>query len=242
MNIKTDIRGASTDGETGTFPAALLGFILPDPLSVSDPATESVPYVARLEPLRSDTSDPRTHIFQVGAKTAIRNIRSLECELFWSTEHVYVYKLRLLGEETSTALTQATANTQKMAYSDRLADESKKAIEALAELADNWNGIGGRASTAEAISAAKALVERLTPHLSDIPFFYPAAKGGIVAEMSAGDDRLTIILESNFLLGVSFVAGGHEMKEFNTIRGLTDEAVDWVNSRLAALNRQKVST
>jgi len=52
--------------------------------------------------------------------------------------------------------------------------------------------------------------------------------------MRAGGDRLTIILESDFLLGVSFVAGEHEMKEF---QGLTEEAVIWVNSRLGALNR-----
>jgi hypothetical protein len=125
--------------------------------------------------------------------------------------------------------------------STQIADESKKAIEALTGLADNWNGNGGRAPTAEAISAAKALVERLTPHLKDIPFFYPAPKGGIVAEIVAGGDRLTIILESDFLLGVTFVAGGHEMKEFDTIRGLTDEAIAWVNSRLGTLNRPKVS-
>jgi hypothetical protein len=124
--------------------------------------------------------------------------------------------------------------------STQIADKSKKAIEALTGLADNWNGNGGRAPTADAISAAKTLVDRLTPHLKDIPFFYPTPNGGIVAEMSAGADRLTIILESDFLLGVSFVAGGHEMKEFDTIRGLTDEAVAWVNSRLGALNRPKV--
>jgi len=58
-----------------------------------------------------------------------------------------------------------------------------------------------------------------------------------VAEMSAGGDRLTIILERDFLLGVSFVAGEHEMKEFDTSQGLTDEAVAWMNSRLKSTEK-----
>jgi hypothetical protein len=241
MNIETDIRRTSTGRETGTFPA-FLRFTLLDPSSVSDPTTEGAPYSAKLERPRSDTSDPRTqYILRAGAKIALLNMRSLECVSFRLIEHGYMYELRLLDEDTSSAITQAAGYTQNKASNGKIADESKKALEALTVLADNWNGNGGRAPTAEAISAAKALVERLAPHLKEIPFFYPAAKGGIVAEVSAGVDRLTIILESDFLLGVSFVAGGHEMKEFDTTQGLTDKAVAWVNSRLAALNRQRVS-
>ena len=146
---------------------------------------------------------------------------------------MYVYGFRLLGEDTSTAAIQVD-NISTTNVSAQIVSQSKKAIEALTGLADNWNGNGGKAPTAKAISTAKALVEHLTPHLKDIPFFYPAPRGGIVAEMGADGDRLTIILENDFLLGVSFVAGGHEMKEF---QGLTDEAVTWVNSRLGALNR-----
>lgn len=127
----------------------------------------------------------------------------------------------------------STLPTRKSDVSVQIANQSKKAIETLTALTDNWNGNGGKAPTADAISTAKALVERLTPRLKEIPFFYPAPRGGIVAEMGAKGDRLTIILENDSLLGVSFVAGGHEMKEF---QGLTDEAVTWVSSRLDALS------
>jgi hypothetical protein len=203
MNNAADAHGASTGRETGTF-LPFLGVNLLDPSSAGDPIEVAVaPYSTKLVPVRSDTSDHRTqYIIQDGAKMF----------RLWSLEHLWVHGLRLLGEDTSTA--QADGNRTKL--STQIADESKKAIEALTGLADNWNGNGGRAPTAEAISAAKALVERLSPHLKDIPFFYPAPKGGIVAEMGAGGDRLTIILESDFLLGVSFVAGAHEMKEFDT--------------------------
>ncbi len=239
MNTRADARGASTGRETGTFPP-FQGFNLLDPSSAGDPTPKGARYSAKLERVQSDTSDPRTQcIFQAGIKT-LRDTRSFEhVYMLRSSEHLFVHGLRLLGEDTSTATARAAGNSKKV--STQIADESKKAIEALTGLADNWNGNGGRAPTAEAISAAKALVERLTPHLKDIPFFYPAPKGGIVAEIVAGGDRLTIILESDFLLGVSFVAGGHEMKEFDTIRGLTDEAIAWVNSRLGTLNRPKVS-
>ena len=228
MNTKADIRQASTGTEMGTFPP-FLGFTVLDPSSAGDPPTKGAPYSAKLEPARSDTSDPRTRIFQARVKT-LRNMPSSEHVhvLFQATfEHVYVYGLRVVGGDTSTATIQlVNNNTIKMS--------AQIAIDALTGLADNWNGNGGKAPTAEAISTAKALVERLTPQLKDIPFFYPAPRGGIVAEMRAGGDRLTIILESDFLLGVSFVAGEHEMKEF---QGLTEEAVIWVNSRLGALNR-----
>ena len=230
MNISANIRRASTGTEMGTF-SPFLGLTVLDPSSADDPPTKGTSYSAKLEPVRSDTSDPRTRILQASVKT-LRNMPSSEhvYVLFRaSPEQVYVYGLRLLGEDISTATIEIDNN-----MSAQIANQSKKAIEALTGLADNWNGNGGKAPTAEAISTAKALVERLTPHLKDTPFFYPAPKGGIVAEMGADGDRLTIILENDFLLGVSFVAGEHEMKEF---QGLTNEAVTWVNSRLGALNR-----
>jgi hypothetical protein len=236
MNITTDIRRASTGTEMGIYfpPFPFLSATVLEPSSADDPLTEGASYSAKLEPVRPDTSDPRIRIFQASVKT-LRNMHSSAHVnvLFRASPDANVYVIYFLGEGASTATIQLYNNSTKN-VSDQIVDQSKKAIEALTGLADNWNGNGGKAPTAEAISTAKALVERLTPHLKDIPLFYPAPKGGIVAEMRAEGDRLTIILENDFLLGVSFVAGGHEMKEF---QGLTDEAVTWVNSRLCALNR-----
>ena len=80
MNLRADICRASTGTEMVTFPPFPSSSVL-DPSSVDDPPTKGAPYSAKIEPVRSDTSDPRTRVLQASVKT----LRKLP-----SSEHVYV--------------------------------------------------------------------------------------------------------------------------------------------------------
>lgn len=118
---------------------------------------------------------------------------------------------------------------------NRIVSESKKALDTLTDLPDNWNFSLGKTPRGAEIAATKSLLERLAPHLTVTPFFYPAPEGGIVTEFGNGANRLTIILESDFLLGVSFAQGDHATQEFDISQGITEDAVTWLTARLDEL-------
>jgi hypothetical protein len=146
------------------------------------------------------------------------------------------------GTFTSTgdvALTSTRGNDINV-VSDRIAAQSKTALDALSTLPDNWNGTGGSAPTSIAIEVGKKMIDRLAPHFSVAPFFYPAPKGGIITETRTNEDRLTIIIEDDLLLGVAFIDGNHEIKEFVIRQIVAEDAIDWLASRLDAINHPEV--
>jgi hypothetical protein len=109
-------------------------------------------------------------------------------------------------------------------------------------LPENWNAEGGKPVSPQVAEIATLIISQIAPRLREPPFLYPTPQGGAILEVQFAGDRLSIIIENDFILGVAFVDEQHYSREFKIPASgeVGDEAITWLWQQLGRLGQADV--
>jgi hypothetical protein len=109
----------------------------------------------------------------------------------------------------------------------------------LKALPEDWNAEGGKPMKLRAAEVATTIVSEVAPQLREPPFIYPTQQGGAVLEVQSASDRITIIIDDDFVVGVAFVDDHHYSSEFPISRDgkVGNDAMIWLRRQLRAMGQ-----